>query len=77
MLTDNAANCRKLSEEELRQIFQLATSSVNPDHFELCVTLQAAIKVLTNRLIIELNFFPVHFPFEWFNDSIVHGIVYM
>ena len=56
VLTDNAANCRKLSEEELRQIFQLATSSVNPDHFELCVTLQAAIKVLINWLIVKSKF---------------------
>ena len=67
VLTDNASNCCKLSEEELRQIFQLATSSDNPNHYELCITLQAAIKVLVNWFIDELNILPVYSPLEWVN----------
>ena len=34
--------------QKLRHIFQLATTSEDKDHFELCTTLQAAVKVCMN-----------------------------
>ena len=55
VLTDNAAMCRKLTEDDLRKIFKLATSSDNLDHFELCYTLQAAIQVLVESVVSWLD----------------------